>query len=42
MKLAGLSAPVKVLRDELGVPYIFAGNTPTCCARRASSPRSTG
>ena len=28
MKLAGLSAPVKVLRDELGVPYIFAQNTP--------------
>lgn len=28
LKLAGLSAPVKVLRDELGVPYIFAGNTP--------------
>ena len=28
MKLAGLSAPVKVLRDELGVPYIFASNTP--------------
>ena len=28
MKLAGLTAPVKVLRDELGVPYIFAQNTP--------------
>ncbi len=28
LKLAGLSAPVKVLRDELGVPYIFAANTP--------------
>ncbi|MFZ6760793.1 penicillin acylase family protein [Undibacterium sp. Ji50W] len=28
MKLAGLTAPVKVLRDELGVPYIFAANTP--------------
>ncbi|MFZ6658775.1 penicillin acylase family protein [Undibacterium sp. TJN19] len=28
MKLAGLSAPVKVLRDELGIPYIFASNTP--------------
>ena len=28
MKLAGLSAPVTVLRDELGVPYIFAANTP--------------
>ena len=28
MKLAGLSAPVKVLRDELGIPYIFAANTP--------------
>ena len=28
LRLAGLSAPVKVLRDELGVPYIFAGNTP--------------
>ena len=28
MKLAGLTAPVKVLRDELGIPYIFAANTP--------------
>ena len=28
MKLPGLSAPVKVLRDELGIPYIFAANTP--------------
>lgn len=28
MKLAGLTAPVKVLRDELGIPYIFASNTP--------------
>ncbi|MBE2261883.1 MAG: penicillin acylase family protein [Burkholderiaceae bacterium] len=28
LKLAGLTAPVKVLRDELGVPYIFAANTP--------------
>ena len=28
MKLVGLSAPVTVLRDELGIPYIFAGNTP--------------
>ena len=28
MKLTGLTAPVKVLRDELGVPYIFAQNTP--------------
>ena len=28
MKLAGLSAPVKVLRDQLGIPYIFASNTP--------------
>jgi penicillin amidase len=28
MKLAGLTAPVTVLRDELGVPYIFAANTP--------------
>jgi penicillin amidase len=28
MKLASLSAPVTVLRDELGVPYIFAANTP--------------
>lgn len=27
MKLTGLTAPVKVLRDELGIPYIFAGNT---------------
>jgi penicillin amidase len=28
MKLAGLAAPVTVLRDELGIPYIFAANTP--------------
>jgi penicillin G amidase len=28
MKLVGLTAPVTVLRDELGVPYIFASNTP--------------
>ena len=28
LKLAGLSAPVNVLRDELGVPYLFAANTP--------------
>ena len=28
MKLVGLTAPVTVLRDELGIPYIFAGNTP--------------
>ena len=28
LKLAGLTAPVKVLRDELGIAYIFAGNTP--------------
>ncbi len=28
MKLAGLSAPVKVLRDGLGIPYLFAANTP--------------
>lgn len=28
MQLAGLTAPVKVLRDELGIPYIFASNTP--------------
>jgi penicillin amidase len=28
MKFTGLSAPVTVLRDELGVPYIFAANTP--------------
>jgi len=28
LPLAGLSAPVTVLRDELGVPYIFAANTP--------------
>lgn len=28
LKLAGLSAPVKVLRDELGVPYVFAANVP--------------
>lgn len=28
MKLVGLTAPVMVLRDELGIPYIFAANTP--------------
>ena len=28
LKLAGLTAPVKVLRDELGVPYVFAANVP--------------
>ncbi|MDZ7589207.1 MAG: penicillin acylase family protein [Rubrivivax sp.] len=28
LQLAGLSAPVRVLRDEIGVPYIFAANTP--------------
>ena len=28
MHLAGLQAPVTVLRDELGIPYIFAANTP--------------
>lgn len=28
MQLLGLTAPVKVLRDELGTPYIFAANTP--------------
>ncbi len=28
MQLAGLTAPVTVLRDELGIPYIFAANTP--------------
>lgn len=28
MQLTGLSAPVTVLRDELGIPYIFAANTP--------------
>lgn len=28
MKLVGLTAPVTVLRDELGIPYIFAANTP--------------
>ena len=28
MQLAGLTAPVKILRDELGIPYIFASNTP--------------
>lgn len=26
--VTGLSAPVRVLRDELGIPYIFAANTP--------------
>ncbi|WP_051230205.1 penicillin acylase family protein [Haliea salexigens] len=28
LALPGLSAPVTVLRDELGIPYIFAQNTP--------------
>lgn len=28
MPLPGLSAPVTVLRDELGIPYLFADNTP--------------
>jgi penicillin amidase len=28
LKLSGLSAPVRVLRDEIGVPYLFAANTP--------------
>jgi penicillin amidase len=28
LRLSGLSAPVKVLRDAAGVPYIFAANTP--------------
>ena len=28
MKLPGLTAPVTVLRDDLGIPYIFAANTP--------------
>jgi len=28
MQLAGLDAPVTVLRDGLGIPYIFAANTP--------------
>lgn len=28
LKMAGLTAPVTVLRDELGIPYIFAANTP--------------
>jgi penicillin G amidase len=28
LRLAGLTAPVKVLRDELGVPYVFAANVP--------------
>ena len=41
LRLAGLSAPVKVLRDELGVPYIFAGNTP-CCGPRVLSRLRTG
>ena len=27
MQLAGLTAPVTVLRDDLGIPYIFASNT---------------
>lgn len=28
MQLAGLKAPVRVLRDDNGIPYIFAENTP--------------
>lgn len=28
MPLPGLAAPVQVLRDDLGMPYIFASNTP--------------
>jgi penicillin amidase len=28
MAVPGLSAPVTVLRDDLGIPYIFAANTP--------------
>jgi penicillin amidase len=28
LRLAGLSAPVRVLRDDIGVPYLFAQNTP--------------
>ncbi len=28
LKLASLTAPVRVLRDELGIPYLFAANTP--------------
>jgi penicillin amidase len=28
MRLVGLSAPVTVLRDEIGTPYIFAASTP--------------
>jgi penicillin G amidase len=28
MRLASLEAPVTVLRDDLGIPYLFASNTP--------------
>jgi len=28
MRLTGLRAPVAVFRDELGIPYVFAGNLP--------------
>lgn len=28
LALAGLTAPVRVLRDEHGIPYVFAQNTP--------------
>ncbi len=28
LALPGLSAPVRVLRDEHGIPYVFAANTP--------------
>ena len=38
LKLSGLTAPVKVLRDGHGVPYIFAANTPDLF--RATKDRS--
>ena len=28
LRLTGLTAPVKVMRDELGIPYVFAENVP--------------
>ena len=28
LALAGLNAPVEIIRDRWGVPHIYAGNTP--------------
>ena len=41
--LAGLTHPVIVTFDSLGVPHIAASRLcPTCCSRRDTSPRRTG